>query len=745
MLPHTPPRTHKRRRLWTPSPQRCLPWSMDHDHLRFHSERSTRTVALPIQSVQHALGSPVPELRSMDTVAWNGSPSIFFGTPQCAEKRIVSQLRATHSALLECATPVTDKDSFCESPGVARTQLYAPEDIHNAHIHSVLGDVSNFTPLPSRHREAKSSPAYKGSLLGSGGVRATPLRHSTLLPPRASPAEARTPVQSVLHDWAATRFERPFSAPRATCQTGSASPETKISPSQRASRAALASRTPPGKFTAQSPPPLAPAEDVFTLTNTARSPSDDSTRVPARRVPVRPVVPVFHAPAQRAPVSGRIRPSVKQSEKVPSKLHGSPSKLERGSVCHESPTKLTRPIPTPLASQSIPADATAPSAMTTPTGSSETQLDAKTSSEAPTPSVTQRLPRRIPATETAKRVPQRIPMSTRGVLPPMRVTREAARVFLDESESTTRDALGQRRGASGTPHEASRTCAPHMCVTPSMNTRSRHVNGTSLKIPGARVGSPSAEHPKQLYMGLDDALEFEPVLGRMRRSRRLGRRTERNVGAEAAVADATAPTSRSSTDTTWMSTEPPSAPPAAAPTHRAPPPRTPRRPRAPPPPPMSAAELARLTNKHTKVNEAHSVQLETQVRRLPGPRPPSPSEAFSSGHGRRAQEDFRPDSAVTDASGAVVRHARGAGDDTEYTTPPGRGVHWDKRLVVSPTIARAAPPTRGCLAQVRLTCCGLTQKSIALDAFGNIAAPAPRPPPRRKVIIKRLVYDGEDV
>lgn len=170
-------------------------------------------------------------------------------------------------------------------------------------------------------------------------------------------------------------------------------------------------------------------------------------------------------------------------------------------------------------------------------------------------------------------------------------------------------------------------------------------------------------------------------------------------------------------------------------------PRTPRTLRTPPVPPrpsLSSAELARLTYRHTKHNEAYTVQLETQVERLPGARPPSPSQRFLLGRGVRAREDFRPADTETDAQGKPLGHARGPGEESVYTTPPHLpAVRWDRRLVSSPRHTRPATsqavPQRSCL----------VSKRVALDAFGNVASEPLRALPRRRVLVKRRVYDGE--
>ena len=166
-------------------------------------------------------------------------------------------------------------------------------------------------------------------------------------------------------------------------------------------------------------------------------------------------------------------------------------------------------------------------------------------------------------------------------------------------------------------------------------------------------------------------------------------------------------------------------------------PRAARRVPAPRRPPITAMELARLTTKHTKQNEMYNVQLETRTQRIPGPRPPSPSQHFVVGHGQRARVQFRPNKVKTDEQGEPMCHTRGAGDKEVYTTPPGKGVRWDKRLVVSPPKekqARSEKPSSGCL----------VHKPLTLDAFGNVVCPPLKGITRRKIFVKRFVYDDDE-
>lgn len=166
-------------------------------------------------------------------------------------------------------------------------------------------------------------------------------------------------------------------------------------------------------------------------------------------------------------------------------------------------------------------------------------------------------------------------------------------------------------------------------------------------------------------------------------------------------------------------------------------PRAARRVPAPRRPPITAMELARLTTKHTKQNEMYNVQFETRTQRIPGPRPPSPSQHFVAGHGQRVRVQFRPNKVKTDEQGEPMCHTRGAGDEEVYTTPPGKGVRWDKRLVVSPPKekqARSEKPSSGCL----------VHKPLTLDAFGNVVCPPLKGITRRKILVKRFVYDDDE-
>lgn len=91
----------------------------------------------------------------------------------------------------------------------------------------------------------------------------------------------------------------------------------------------------------------------------------------------------------------------------------------------------------------------------------------------------------------------------------------------------------------------------------------------------------------------------------------------------------------------------------------------------------SDRELATLTARNTKRNQGYRVKLETRVERMRGARPPSPEPHFCGAHGVVSRKGRQ---------GTSTRHARGAGDEHEYNSPPRivRCVRWDKALVTSP-------------------------------------------------------------
>ena len=568
-MPQTPPR-----RAWTPSSARSSKMVPPEPSARVVQsawcERTRRGAHTPPRA------SPVP--------------TIFFGTPSAAEGAAVARRSTSGVPLYECVTPVQvptpDSDG---SPGMGRAASPTPAAAqHRALVRSALGDVSNLSPV------AREPPGI------SPKVEFTPKR--SLRSP-----EERTPVQTVLHDWAAAKFSQD---------------PLRHTPSQR---------------------------------HDGRSPVRVSPHLsPVRMHTPRAAPPVPISPAHRDVFSSPIAPPP-----VP--------------TVRTSPVKAMR----------VPVDAS-------------------------------RAPRRTPFIEhrtPAQRVPGFVPNASaspgKGAtslsMPAMRAARP--------EKHAERVPVRQQAGA----HESEER--------PRIARPARY---TSL-VPASRVGdSPEKTQAKRARL-------HESANGRVPALHASASRVRAPEGKEVAPGAPRAPAEAAPAP---VSTPAPPAPgPASEPSSIAASrvPRTPRARLAPPPPPISAAELSRLTAKHTKQNEAYTVDLQTQVLRVPGARPPSPSQAFSVDAPPRVPHWSRAVLPETNERGEPIRHALGAGEAEEYTIPPhrGRGVRWDKRLVVSPT--RAAAPQAGCLAPRRL----------ALDAFGNVAHARAAGARRRTVTVKRLVYDQE--
>ena len=92
---------------------------------------------------------------------------------------------------------------------------------------------------------------------------------------------------------------------------------------------------------------------------------------------------------------------------------------------------------------------------------------------------------------------------------------------------------------------------------------------------------------------------------------------------------------------------------------------------------LSDHEVASLTARNTKKNQGYGVQIETRVERMRGTRPLSPEPHFCGGHGVVSRKGRQ---------GSATHHARGAGDEHEYSSPPRivQCVRWNKALVTSP-------------------------------------------------------------
>lgn len=573
-MPQTPPR-----RAWTPSSARSSKMVLPEPSTRVVQsawcERTRRGAHTPPRA------SPVP--------------TIFFGTPSAAEGAAVAQRSTSGVPIYECVTPVQvptpDSDG---SPGMGRAASPTPAAAqHRALVREALGDVSNLSPV------AREPPGILPK------VEITPKRSLR------SPQE-RTPVQAVLHDWAAAKFSQD---------------PLRHTPSQR---------------------------------HDGRSPN----RVSPHLSPVR-----MHTPCAAPPVP--ISPAHRD-------VFSSPIAPPPVPTVRTSPAKAMR----------VPVDAS-------------------------------RAPRRTPFSEhrtPAQRVPGFVPHASaspgKGAtslsMPAMRAARP--------EKHAERVPVHQRPGANEN-EERPRNARP--------------ARYTSL-VPASRVGdSPEKTQAKRVRLN-ESANGRAPALHTSTSRVRAPEAKEIAPGPSRATA-VTAPTPVSKPAPPQApQAPPPASEPSSIAASRVP--RTPRARLAPPPPPISAAELTRLTAKHTKQNEAYTVDLQTQVLRMPGARPPSPSQAFSVDAPPRVPHWSRAVLPETNERGEPIRHALGAGEAEEYTTPPHptRGVRWDKRLVVSPT--RAAPPQASCLAPRRLP----------LDAFGNVAhAGAAAGARRRTVTVKRLVYDQE--
>lgn len=135
--------------------------------------------------------------------------------------------------------------------------------------------------------------------------------------------------------------------------------------------------------------------------------------------------------------------------------------------------------------------------------------------------------------------------------------------------------------------------------------------------------------------------------------------------------------------------------------------------------PLSHAELVRLTNQHTRRNEAYLAKLDVVTIRIEGPRPPSPTSKvrkvagarLNKGEAAQARERRARDRASLeldmddDSDGElppmdavdVEKHTLGAGEEELFATPPRVGaaaggrksVKWHKALFVGPSEASA--------------------------------------------------------
>ncbi|KAI3620734.1 hypothetical protein CBS9595_002701 [Malassezia furfur] len=712
--PHTPPR----RAMWTPSPHKHEHWGTPpHTARAVQSAQPVRTLhTLPDDAPAVLLprARPLPPVPACTNGAAtppttpppapSASPvpahTIFFGTPRTPEHGMVAALGGgAPTSLYDRTTPLPHTPSSDDgSPGMARAA--SPTDAQIAHrslVREALGDVSNSprrTPL-----RASASPDDKPR------ATSTPLR----TPSRASP-QSLTPVQSLLHDWAAARFaptpqRTPGVSPLRTrlparpaqhdvytspvrAAPPSTSPERRAAGTPRASAPSAApspagwvpgrtavrhtpftqERVPPQRVTAPLPAPSSPAKDgrgqLDTTTGAALpfGPSTASTAPHAAPVvtPGTARAAEAEAPPMPAPErSARLARPARYASHVPAmRVWDSPEKSAKRARC--DPPGAARAVPSSGAGPSVPPRA--PSA------------------------------RRVPVerTDAVARAPR--PAA------PVRTTRHSIRAAPGAAMSRTPAPVPTEVAAAPTPVPIATPPAPPVRAAPD-SAPPGDVEGLGPVPPSASVEAPAAGSAQATALRArppppgPDAMRARPA----------------PLPAVGAVPDRTGAAGRT--------------------------PRTPRR--VPAPPPLSAVDLARLTTKHTKQNEQYTVELHTHELRMPGARPPSPSQAFHMDARPRTPHWTQPCWTETNEYGEPVRHAQGAGDVEPYITPPhgARRVRWDKRLVVSPVRRRTprAPPR---------TCLVPTERS--LDAFGNVSRTGAAGARRRTVVVKRVVYEEDE-
>ncbi|WFC94841.1 hypothetical protein MBRA1_001478 [Malassezia brasiliensis] len=717
-VPHTPPR----RAMCTPPPHKPERWvTPPYTGRAVQSAqpvRTLRTLHDDAPAVLLSRARPLPplpagadEAAGPPTTPPPAQPSssvpahtIFFGTPHTPEQGVVAALGGgAPTSLYDRTTPPPHTPSSDDgSPGVARAA--SPTDAHIAHrslVREALGDVSNSprrTPL-----RASTSPDDKPR------ATSTPLRTSSCTSP-----QTLTPVQSLLHDWAAARF-----APTPQ-RTPSRSPLRMRPPARPAHHDVYTSPV-------RAAPSLASPERCAAGTPRAAS-APSATPSPAGWIPGRTAV-------RRAPFAHERVPP--QRVAVPLPAPPSPAKDGRG---HNGTTGATDPVG---ASADSTAQPVAPVAA--PSTARGTEAEA---ASAPGPERSARLARpvryasHVPATrvwdspeKAAKRARYAPSDAARAAAPsapssgaapsvPLRAPL-ARRVPVERADGAART-LRPTGAVRTTRHSAHAAPSAAMPRTPATVPTDVAAAPASLPIVTPSVPPVPAE-PDRAPPGTVEASGPAPP-----------------------PTSVAAPTARSTQATALRARPPPPGPDAlrgrpaplpaagAVPGRTAPVPRTPRMPRrVPAPPPLSAADLARLTTKHTKQNEQYTVELHTHELRMPGARPPSPSQAFHMDARPRTPHWTQPCWTETNEYGEPVRHAQGAGDVEPYVTPPhgARRVRWDKRLVVSP-VRRRAPPAP------RRTCLVPTERS--LDAFGNVSRTGAAGARRRTVVVKRVVYEEDE-
>lgn len=671
--PATPPR-RPRKRSWTPSPRRCVGWSPGSPRhaLRHAAQPWPATEPRPPrQRPAPTPGSPGPHAPE--------SPTIFFGTPTAEERRRLDTWYAMQDATLLLGD---DSDEAPESPGMARAATPLGERAERrAVLREALGDISNVSPA-----SRGSSPAEKLAT--------------------SSPAKQDS-VPSLLHEWAASKFDRPFSPSKTEAASPAGPP---ISPLKVGSRAPHA------------PPQIPAAADVFSSPSkapSAASPAQTREQKLARALIETPRTAPTHTPISASRVPAMRVPS-------PPKLSAQAARGADGSSEHAqtrlfrtSPFTGARRVPQPSAMRiggpprseprtggPSPAREPRPSVRAAPARTEPL-------AEAPAPSP-------APGRSPGKAVRVQRPARYASSVPATRVWDKPAQPDLKRRRVEPEPAKIVRRDAE-TPHGGRPGCAPSHTPRPAgkraegagslSNGRPALHESRQAVAPGAPTGAPAVAPLAALPTAPPAPPPTAPAAAPSAATQPAG------APSPAAAAAPRTPRTSSRANTATRT------------------PRTPQRAATP----MSATELTLLTSKHTRQNQAYNVQIQTRVQRIAGQRPPSPEPHFSQGSGAtgelvRFSGDPERD---LDAAGRPTRHARGAGDREEWVSPPHtrRGVRWDKRLVVSPSEAPAERGTvRGCL----------VNGHVQLDAHGNEVLGSAERMPRTRVMVRRRVYDDDE-
>ncbi|KAI0082680.1 hypothetical protein K474DRAFT_1687780 [Panus rudis PR-1116 ss-1] len=217
---------------------------------------------------------------------------------------------------------------------------------------------------------------------------------------------------------------------------------------------------------------------------------------------------------------------------------------------------------------------------------------------------------------------------------------------------------------------------------------------------------------------------------------------------------------------------------------------------------MSALTLKSLTSANTKRNQEYIVELQTEVIRMQGKRPDSPTTKVKTALEKQKEErilqrqqraerrarktavmdesndniEVEPSGDISvadiepDSNGDPERHVRGPGEDEDYVTPPrperpskkarfgseGEGeterqekrVKWNRGLATTVYIDNTPPkPTKPPKEDnvSRKGCLANTAKAIRLDTMGNAlnAAIPVSGLTREQIIVKKFVYDDD--